>query len=392
MTRSILRNLQLAFIALGLGMGVVFPFYAQFFVEWKTGMYGWFFVGCLVAGTSIGVINYALVNLVLIRKLRRISQVAGAISEGNISNKCELKSDDVIGEIVESFNRMAESLRRMIARISDVTAELGVAGERLSRTTTSATEHADKQHARSEHVSSAMSQLSSAIQEVAATCREAAEAAEGTKRNTDTGLGVVQEAVQAIEALAAEVEQTGTRVDTLERDTEAVDTVLQVIQDIAEQTNLLALNAAIEAARAGESGRGFAVVADEVRTLAIRSRTATDEIRETMERLRHETGAAAEAMRGSRERAAESVMRAGEAGRSLEAIAASTDDMANMNTRIAGASEEQEVVVAEVSRDAEAINTIAKEGVAEAEQLAEAGEDLNRLAGELQGYVGQFRT
>ena len=47
---SILRNLFISFLAFGLGMGVIFPFYAQFFVEWKPGMFIWFSLGCLIAG------------------------------------------------------------------------------------------------------------------------------------------------------------------------------------------------------------------------------------------------------------------------------------------------------------------------------------------------------
>ena len=65
--------------------------------------------------------------------------------------------------------------------------------------------------------------------------------------------------MQAIDALAHEVEQAAGVIHTLEGDSEDIGRVLDVIRGIAEQTNLLALNAAIEAARAGEQGRGFAV-------------------------------------------------------------------------------------------------------------------------------------
>ena len=54
MKPSILRNLLIAFIGFGLLMGIIFPFYAALFVDYKEGMYGWFVIGCLVAGVTIG--------------------------------------------------------------------------------------------------------------------------------------------------------------------------------------------------------------------------------------------------------------------------------------------------------------------------------------------------
>ncbi|HKK14192.1 MAG TPA: methyl-accepting chemotaxis protein, partial [Gammaproteobacteria bacterium] len=81
MKPSILRNLLIACVALGLAMGLVFPVFAQSFVDWRPGMKGWFVVSSLVAGGAVGALNYWLVNLILLRKLRRISEVATAISQ-----------------------------------------------------------------------------------------------------------------------------------------------------------------------------------------------------------------------------------------------------------------------------------------------------------------------
>lgn len=114
MKTSLLRNLLISFLAFGISVAVIFPFYANFFVDWKPGMLVWFVFGCLIAGIVMGVVNYWLVNVILLSKLRRISEIATAISNKDISHTCTLQSADTIGEIVDSFNKMAENLRDLI--------------------------------------------------------------------------------------------------------------------------------------------------------------------------------------------------------------------------------------------------------------------------------------
>ena len=96
---SILRNLLLSFLGFGLGVALIFPFYANIFVEWKPGMLPWFVAGCVVAGLSIGFVNYWLLKRILLTKLKRIAEVANMIAQKDLTHGCAMQSADLIGEI-----------------------------------------------------------------------------------------------------------------------------------------------------------------------------------------------------------------------------------------------------------------------------------------------------
>src|SRR5206468_11034382 len=108
-------------------------------------------------------------------------------------------------------------------------------------------------------------------------------------RHAEEGQEAVSRSVDAMDAIAARVEQIGGRALSLGEKSQEIGRILDVIDDLADQTNLLALNAAIEAARAGEHGRGFAVVASEVRKLAERAQESTGQIQAIVGEIQAET-------------------------------------------------------------------------------------------------------
>ncbi|RLU10192.1 chemotaxis protein [Pseudomonas prosekii] len=135
-----------------------------------------------------------------------------------------------------------------------------------------------------------------------------------TRKVAEQGTQVIQQAASEMREIAANIDESSTLIAQLGERSEQITTIVNTIRAIADQTNLLALNAAIEAARAGEQGRGFAVVADEVRLLAARTSGSTAEISSMIGLILNETRQAIKSMDGTRDRAAQGVELANQAG------------------------------------------------------------------------------
>ncbi|MFJ2493481.1 methyl-accepting chemotaxis protein [Pseudomonas iridis] len=135
-----------------------------------------------------------------------------------------------------------------------------------------------------------------------------------TRKVAEQGTQVIQQAASEMREIAEDIAASSTLIAHLGERSEQITTIVNTIRGIADQTNLLALNAAIEAARAGEQGRGFAVVADEVRQLAARTSGSTAEISNMIGLIQSETRQAIKSMDGTRDRAAQGVELADQAG------------------------------------------------------------------------------
>jgi methyl-accepting chemotaxis protein len=99
-----------------------------------------------------------------------------------------------------------------------------------------------------------------------------------------------------VEEIAGDTRRARSNIDSLNRASDEIRSIIGLVRDIADRTKLLALNAAIEAARAGDRGRGFAVVAREVKDLSRQTEEAIQDVSGRIGLINDETGHIRESM------------------------------------------------------------------------------------------------
>lgn len=323
--------------------------------------------------------------------LADVTRALSAAADGDLGQRLSRNGASEFAVLVDAFNRFAENTRALIGGIDGSSKALGGASSTLADITRRTSGGSRRQQQATDQVASAMEQMGSAVQEVARHAGEAAAATAEADRQCSEVRQAVVKMQGSIGELSHRMEGAAEVVNRVESDSHNIGSILDVIGNISEQTNLLALNAAIEAARAGDHGRGFSVVADEVRTLAARAQQSTEEIRQMIEGLRGGTRSAVEAMSASTDLARASVADAEHAGTALAAITGAVGTIHDLNTRIAGATEEQSQVAVEMSRNLSSIRDIAADQVGAADETEQAGTELARLAEDLDQRVQHFR-
>ncbi|MGG1147934.1 methyl-accepting chemotaxis protein [Bacillus wiedmannii] len=358
----------------------------------------------------------------LVKPIQQIDSKLKELSsqEGDLTARLQVSSNDEIGTIATSFNKMLENLQHIINRVQKTSVEVQNASEnmlektnisreatiRVQSSMSSLNANIQSQASSMEESSTAMDDMTVSVQRIAESATSVTELAVTTSEQANDGSSVIQKSVSQMTTIHDAVNATSEVVERLITHTKYIDTAVQSISNIAEQTNLLALNASIEAARAGEQGKGFAVVADEVRKLAEQSKTAATDINQLLHQIQQDTETASSMMSQGRSEAFEGIHVIREAGNSFTTIVEQVNKVSTQMQDISATAEEMAASAEEMNASLNNIASISTEVSSETAATAQSAEQkvitmnemtvtarqMKQTVQELDQLVSHFKT
>jgi methyl-accepting chemotaxis protein-1 (serine sensor receptor) len=317
----------------------------------------------IVAGIALALWLGITLFLAITRPLQQALMLAGAVAQGDLTRRIEVKSKDEIGQLLQALKDMNENLVGIFGEVRSTSESIATASQEIAQGNSDLSQRTEEQASSLEETASSMEELTSTVRQNAENAKQANQLATSASDVAVKGGKVVGEVVDTMASISASSRK--------------IMDIISVIEGIAFQTNILALNAAVEAARAGEQGRGFAVVAGEVRNLAQRSAAAAKEIKGLIDDSVGKVDA------GSKQ--------VDQAGATMNEIVRAVKRVTDIMAEIAAASNEQSAGIEQVNQAIIQMDEVTQQNAALVEEAAAAAEAMQDQANTLMGAVSMFK-
>ena len=337
-------------------------------------------------GTSVWLAR--MISLPLRATLSHLASMA----RGDYSRRLEFNAKGEFIDLKTSVNQLSDAMATVLGSLQQAGGDIAVIATGNARFARGFNERVRGQSEELGAIAAAMTQMEASAREVAGSVRGTHDLVGEINLQVAENLSDAERGSLCVAELETQSGHTAAKLHELEKASQDIGRITEVIDGIANQTNLLALNAAIESARAGEAGRGFAVVADEVRGLARKTTESTETIRTLVERLQGEASESVRSMNNNFSQLTAvrtlmaSVSEGAEKIRSAMALIHQGADQTRLGM------DEQESVSKSVARQVNEISSSANASLDEIDELVATCERLEVSVGKIEALAGRFRV
>ncbi|NPA39405.1 MAG: chemotaxis protein [Thermodesulfobacteria bacterium] len=333
------------------------------------------------------------VYLISHRPLENMVATLEKMAQGDLT--INIKYDDykdVVGRISRSIKKLLSFLKDLNEKSLVYSYKLIVSVTQNYKLINKVLDHAENQHEQAVQVATAVEEMTNTIADIAKNTTNVSELAVKNIKDALEGKKLSEDAEATIYRANQETQSLKKVIESLNKKTEEIGYIINLIKDIADQTNFLALNATIEAARAGSAGKGFTIVAEEIRKLADKTLKATDEIREKIRGIQTETAKVVKNMESTAYEVEQSIVALNKVREALDKIVQSSQEVKDAVSQIAAATQEQSIASEEISRNVDNMAELSQEVKKLIKEVEEAIYESVAISSDLRHTAASVKT
>ena len=245
----------------------------------------------------------------------------------------------------------------------------------------------DQQERIASQQAASVNETTTTMDELEASCRQAAEQAKAAVTAAQQALGLAQGGTQAVEetlegmfTLEKKVGAIAEQILYLSEQADQIGSISQLVSDLANKTNMLAFNSSVEAVRAGEHGKGFSVVANEIRKLADQSEKSAEKISDLVSEIQSAINSTVMVTDEGTKTVVTGVQSARKTNQAFTGVADAVNKVVLNNQQISLNLKQQVDAMQQIVEAMETINKGAKETASGISQTKSGTERLNEAA------------
>lgn len=253
----------------------------------------------VVSAVGLGALAALLYLFVrkIINPVKEVQQKMSSFSEGNLLQTMQVRSNDEIRQLADSFNSMSQQIRSIIGKIQHVIVEVKEVAhhvgngsrhshamqsevvtvtERLSQEMDHQQMQIHDIHTITAGITSEMSRITESMETAVLQNRE-------SRKQSIKASSSIDALKDGMHKISEDMKSSLNAMSAMKESMVDIRDILDLISQISKRTKLLSFNARIEASRAGQAGLGFGIVADEIRLLSEQTEEATARIAQVIQ-------------------------------------------------------------------------------------------------------------